>query len=52
MYAPDSIEGLRLANMDFSRHQEFGILPDQFAELLITSGLVLFDEVTWLCYAR
>ncbi|KAG8891802.1 hypothetical protein FRB99_003347, partial [Tulasnella sp. 403] len=51
MYAPDAVDVLRHASMDFARHQEMGIHPNDFAELLITSGLVLFDEVTWLSYA-
>lgn len=52
MIAPESIDLLRVANLDFQRHREFGIVPDHFAELLITSGLVLNDEVTWISYAR
>jgi len=51
MYTPDAIELLRLANVDFARHEEIGVEPDDFAELLITSGLVLTDETTWISYA-
>ncbi|KAG8881075.1 hypothetical protein FRB97_000194 [Tulasnella sp. 331] len=51
MIAPESVDLLRVANLDFQRHRESGIIPDQFAELLITSGLVLNDEVTWVSYA-
>jgi CCR4-NOT transcription complex subunit 7/8 len=52
MYAPDVIDILSKANIDFARHEEMGIVSDDFAELLITSGLVLSDEVKWLAYAR
>ncbi|KAF8340474.1 ribonuclease CAF1 [Cantharellus anzutake] len=50
MYAPDSYELLRNAGLDFTRHEEFGIYPNDFAELIITSGLVLNDEVKWITY--
>jgi len=48
MFAPESIELLQKSGIDFQRHEEFGILPSDFAELLITSGLVLSDETTWI----
>jgi len=50
MYAPDSYEILRNAGIDFPRHEEFGIHPNDFAELLITSGLVLSDDTKWITY--
>ncbi|KAG8984546.1 hypothetical protein FRB90_005243, partial [Tulasnella sp. 427] len=50
MYTPDAVEALRLGNTDFARHQEMGINPNDFAELLITSGLVLFDNLTWVAF--
>lgn len=52
MYAPDIIDMLVKSNIDFARHEEMGILPDDFAELLITSGLVLSEDTKWLAYAR
>ncbi len=52
MYAPDSYELLRNAGLDFTRHEEFGIHPNDFAELMITSGLVLSEEVKWITYHR
>ncbi|KZS91253.1 CAF1-domain-containing protein [Sistotremastrum niveocremeum HHB9708] len=48
MYAPESIELLQKSGIDFQRHEEFGIEPNDFAELLITSGLVLCDEAKWI----
>jgi len=48
MFAPDSIELLQKSGLDFQRHEEMGIDPDEFAALLITSGLVLTDEAKWI----
>ncbi|KAJ7600810.1 ribonuclease H-like domain-containing protein [Mycena floridula] len=50
MYAPESIELLRNSGIDFQRHEEMGILPSDFAELLITSGMVLTDETKWISF--
>lgn len=52
MYAPDSIELLQKSGLDFQRHEEFGILPNDFAELMITSGLVLNPENKWISFHR
>ncbi|TFK23394.1 CAF1-domain-containing protein [Coprinopsis marcescibilis] len=50
MYAPDSLDQLEKAGFDFQRHDEIGILPNDFAELMITSGLVLTNEATWISF--
>ena len=52
MYAQDSIDMLTGAGIQFKRHEEEGVEVDMFAELLISSGLVLFEEVTWITFAR
>ncbi len=52
MYAQDSIDMLTGAGIQFKRHEEDGVEVDVFAELLITSGLVLNEEVTWTTFAR
>ena len=52
MYSPESIELLRESGIDFKRHLTEGIQPNDFAELLITSGLVLSDETTWVSFHR
>lgn len=54
MYSADSIELLQKAGLDFSRHEDpqYGIKPNDFAELLITSGLVLFPSVKWISFHR
>lgn len=50
MYAPDSIDLLKNSGIDFKRNEEDGINVDYFGELLITSGLVLFDNVRWISF--
>lgn len=51
MYAQDSIDMLTSAGIQFKRHEEEGIEVDDFAELLMTSGLVLREEITWITFA-
>lgn len=48
MCAPDSIEMMRQAGIDFPRHQEYGIKPNDFAQIMTSSGLVLSPETTWV----
>lgn len=50
MYAPESIELLKNSGIDFKRNDEEGIDVEYFGELLITSGLVLFDNVKWVSF--
>ncbi|KAJ2931855.1 hypothetical protein H1R20_g5237, partial [Candolleomyces eurysporus] len=50
LYAPDSIDLLQKSGIDFQRYEEIGILPNDFAELTITSGLVLVPEVKWISF--
>ncbi|WWD17049.1 hypothetical protein CI109_101486 [Kwoniella shandongensis] len=50
MFAPDSIELLKNSGIDFKRFEEEGIDVEYFGELLITSGLVLFENVTWVSF--
>ena len=52
MYAPESIDLLQKSGIDFQRHEEIGIMPNDFAELMITSGLVLNDETKWISFHR
>lgn len=52
MYAQDSIDMLTGAGIQFKRHEEEGVEVDTFAELLMSSGLVLNEEVTWTTFAR
>lgn len=50
IYAQDSIDLLTRSGIDFSRHEENGIDPQLFAELLICSGIVLCDDVRWITF--
>jgi CCR4-NOT transcription complex subunit 7/8 len=50
-YAQDSIDMLsNSAGIDFSRSIDSGIDQNEFGELLITSGLVLLEDVTWITF--
>lgn len=50
LYAPDSVELLTRAGLDFRAHAERGIEADAFAEALTSSGLVLSDDVRWVSF--
>ena len=52
MYAQDSIDLLAKSGIDFKRHEERGIDVNDFGELLISSGLVLLDDVKWITFHR
>jgi CCR4-NOT transcription complex subunit 7/8 len=51
MYAQDSIDMLQTAGILFKQHEEEGIDVLDFAELLMSSGLVLCEDVTWIAFA-
>lgn len=50
MYAQDSIDLLQNSGIQFKKHEEDGIDPIEFAELLMSSGIVLVDNIKWLCF--
>ncbi|CBZ27128.1 putative CCR4 associated factor [Leishmania mexicana MHOM/GT/2001/U1103] len=50
VYAQDSIELLRHGGINFDYFNDFGIEVTHFAELLISSGLVLNSNVRWLAF--
>lgn len=50
MYAQDSLEMLERAGIDFDQHNLDGIEVSTFAELMISSGLVLNDENRWVAF--
>eukprot|EP00092_Neocalanus_flemingeri_P043395 GFUD01047814.1.p1 GENE.GFUD01047814.1~~GFUD01047814.1.p1 ORF type:complete len:367 (+),score=55.46 GFUD01047814.1:121-1221(+) len=50
LYAEDSIDLLQNSGLEFEKHSNFGIEPADFAEMLLGSGLVLMDNVTWLTF--
>jgi len=50
LYAEDSIDLLQNSGLEFEKHSRLGIEPSHFAEMLLGSGLVLMDNVTWLTF--
>ena len=50
MYAQNSIDLLQKSGIDFKRHQEEGIDVQDFGELLISSGLILSDDIKWISF--
>lgn len=50
MYAQDSIELLTNSGIQFKRHEEEGIDVFEFSELLMTSGIVLNEDVKYLSF--
>uniref|UniRef100_A0A1B6BXZ8 poly(A)-specific ribonuclease n=1 Tax=Clastoptera arizonana TaxID=38151 RepID=A0A1B6BXZ8_9HEMI len=50
MYAQDSIDLLQNSGIQFKKHEEDGIEPFDFAALLMSSGIVLMDNIRWLSF--
>ena len=50
MYNQDSIDFLAQAGLDLEMHEKNGIEPDSFGSLLISSGLVLLEDVRWISF--
>ena len=46
MFAQDSIELLKQSGIDFAQNESRGINVHEFGELLMSSGIVLNDEVS------
>ncbi|MQL84293.1 hypothetical protein Taro_016791 [Colocasia esculenta] len=50
VFATDSIELLRQSGFDFKKNTEKGVDAMHFAELLMSSGIVLNDSVHWVTF--
>ncbi|KAE9616316.1 hypothetical protein Lal_00017720 [Lupinus albus] len=50
VFANDSIELLRQSGIDFKKNNEMGMDAKRFGELLMSSGIVLNDNVHWVTF--
>lgn len=50
MYAQDSIDLLTRSGIEFKRHEQNGIDVSHFGELLMSSGIVLSDNIKWITF--
>jgi CCR4-NOT transcription complex subunit 7/8 len=50
MYAQDSIDLLAKSGIEFKEHDSKGIDVNDFGEILMTSGIVLNEEIKWISF--
>ena len=50
MYNRESLEFLENTGMDMEMHEMQGIDPNKFGSALITSGLVMADDIRWISF--
>lgn len=50
VYAQDSIELLKSSGIDFAQNETRGVDVKRFGELLMSSGIVLNDDIRWITF--
>jgi CCR4-NOT transcription complex subunit 7/8 len=50
VYAQDSIELLKQSGIDFAQNEARGIDVQQFGEVLMSSGIVLNEDIRWITF--
>eukprot|EP00882_Tetradesmus_deserticola_P004121 GHRQ01004352.1.p1 GENE.GHRQ01004352.1~~GHRQ01004352.1.p1 ORF type:complete len:284 (+),score=120.43 GHRQ01004352.1:286-1137(+) len=50
VYAQDSIELLKISGIDFAQNEARGIDVQRFGELLMSSGIVLNEDIRWITF--
>lgn len=50
VFVPDSIDLLRKSGIDFKKNREDGVDARRFAELFMSSGVVLNDSIHWVAF--
>ncbi|PVI03419.1 CAF1-domain-containing protein [Periconia macrospinosa] len=50
MYNEESVQMLKKTGADFEKHATQGIDTEEFGSLLITSGMILTDDVNWISF--
>lgn len=50
MYREDTLASLKKAKIGFDRLEEMGVKPQNFAEILICSGILLNKQIHWVSY--
>lgn len=50
VYAQDSIDLLKHSGIDFDKNESRGIDVQKFGEIMMSSGVVLNDDIRWITF--